>query len=245
MLELDGTPVRLYLFQLSTTTLPTPNGPISMSSGCYLVQTSAGQNILIDSGLPPDYQRPAGAPPPEHETNVLGHLSDIGLSPANIHTIICTHFDIDHVGYHPSFPGAEFVAQREHYDLARAGHPRFAASRPYWDDPNLRYRFVDGDVELLPGLTLLMTPGHAPAHQSVLLRLPDTGPVLLAIDAVVMERLFTTERSAWPTDDNLDELRASTRKLLDLVESERVALVIFGHDGNQWQGLKRSPKFYA
>jgi len=244
-MDLQGTPVRLYLFQLSTTTLPTPNGPISMSSGCYLVQTSAGENILIDSGLPPNYSRPAGAPPPEQEKSVLEHLSDLGLAPAGIHTVICTHFDIDHVGYHPSFANAQFVVQREHYELARAGHPRFAAARPYWDDPKLRYRFVDGDVDLLPGLTLLKTPGHAPAHQSVLLRLPETGSVLLAIDAVGMERLFTSDRVAWPTDDNVEELRASTRRLLDLVERERVTLVVFGHDGNQWRTLKRSPEYYA
>jgi N-acyl homoserine lactone hydrolase len=49
---------------------------------------------------------------------------------------------------------------------------------------------VDGDTELLPGLTLLETSGHTPGHQSVLVRLPQTGPVLLAIDAVVMERFF-------------------------------------------------------
>jgi N-acyl homoserine lactone hydrolase len=40
-------------------------------------------------------------------------------------------------------------------------------------------------------------------------------------------------------------LRASTQKLLDLVEREQVALVIFGHDGQQWQALRKAPDFYA
>jgi hypothetical protein len=35
-------------------------------------------------------------------------------------------------------------------------------------------------------------------------------------------------------------LLASTRKLLDLVEREQVKLVIFGHDGQQWQTLKKA-----
>ena len=43
---------------------------------------------------------------------------------------------------------------------------------------------VDGDTELLPGVTLIETSGHAPGHQSVLVRLPKTGAVLLVIDAV-------------------------------------------------------------
>jgi hypothetical protein len=39
-------------------------------------------------------------------------------------------------------------------------------------------------------------------------------------------------------------LPASTRKLLDLVAREQVALVIFGHDGEQWQRLKLAPDDY-
>ncbi len=75
------------------------------------------------------------------------------------------------------------------------------------------------------------------------MRLPQTGPVLLAIDAVVLQRLFTTDRKAWPLE-NEEQLRASTRKLLDLVEREHVALVIFGHDGQQWQTLKKALAYY-
>ena len=39
-------------------------------------------------------------------------------------------------------------------------------------------------------------------------------------------------------------IRASTNKLLDLVEREKVGLVIFGHDVEQWAGLKKLPEFY-
>jgi len=215
-----------------------------MSSGCYLVQTSDGKNILIDSGLPADYTPPPGTPPSENEKNVLEHLANLGLHPDDIDLLICTHFDVDHAGYHDAFPKAELIVQRQHYELARGGHPRFAPARPHWDHPALRYRLIDGDTELLPGLTLLETSGHALGHQSVLLRLPQTGPVLLAIDAVVLQRLFTPNRRAWPTDDNEEQLCASTQKLLDLVEREHVALVVFGHDGEQWQSLKKAPDYY-
>jgi N-acyl homoserine lactone hydrolase len=60
----------------------------------------------------------------------------------------------------------------------------------------------------------------------------------------MMQRLFTMERKAWPKDDNEEQLLASTRKLLDLVERENVKLVVFGHDGQQWQGLKKAPEYY-
>jgi N-acyl homoserine lactone hydrolase len=231
--------------QLSTTTIPLPTGQaLFMSNGCYLLQTSAHQNILIDSGLPADYTPPPGTPPAEQQKTVLEHLADLGLRPDDISLVICSHFDVDHAGYHDAFPNAEFIVQRTHYTLARTGHARFAGARAHWDQPSLRYRLIEGDTELLPGLTLLETSGHAPGHQSVLLHLPRTGPVLLAIDAVVLERLFTMKRRAWPTDDNEKALRASTQKLLDLITREHVALVIFGHDGQQWQSLKKAPDFY-
>jgi N-acyl homoserine lactone hydrolase len=237
-------PNRLYLLELSASTVPIGAGrTLEMVLGCYLVQTGDGRQILVDSGMAAD-TRPPGLPPARNEKNVIEHLADLGLHPEDIDMLIATHFDVDHAGYHDAFRGAEFIVQREHYELARNGHPRFTAARAHWDNPALRYRLVEGDVEIVPGLTLLKTSGHAPGHQSVLVRLPKSGAVLLAIDAVMMQHLFTADRKAWPKDDNEENLRASTRKLLDLKEREQVALVVFGHDGRQWLTLKRAPEYY-
>jgi N-acyl homoserine lactone hydrolase len=175
---------------------------------------------------------------------VIEHLAALALAPTDIETVICTHFDVDHAGYHDCFAHCEFVVQREHYEFARKGHPRFEPARHHWDRPTLRYTLLDGDTDLLPGFSLLETSGHAPGHQSVLVRLPNTGAVLLAIDAVVMERLFTPERRAWPTDYDEAKLIASTRKLIGIAEKEKASLVVFGHDGKQWQALKKAPEFY-
>ena len=236
-------PRKLFLFHLSTTAIPLPGGQtLEMSSGCYLVETTDPKRILIDSGMAPD--APPSPAPPSNEKNVLEHLADLNLRPRDIDILVCTHFDVDHAGYHDAFTNAEFIVQREHYTLARNGHPRFAAARTHWDHPTLRYRLIDGDAELLPGISLLETSGHAPGHQSVLVRLPHAGPVLLAIDAAVMQRTFTVDRKAWPKDDNEQQLRASTKKLLDLVEREQIKLVVFHHDGQQWKSLKKSPEYY-
>ncbi len=237
-------PQKLYLMQLSTSTVRGASRTLEMVCGCYLVETHDGKHILIDSGLPADVPLPPGTPPAENGKNVIEHLADLGLHPDDIDILICTHFDVDHAGYHDAFTKAELIVQREHYALARSGHPRFAAARAHWDHPALRYRLIDGDTELLPGLILLETSGHTPGHQSVLLRLPQTGAVLLTIDAVMLQFAFTPDRAAWPADDNEEQLRASTRKLLDLVEREHVALVIFGHDGQQWKTLRKAPAYY-
>jgi N-acyl homoserine lactone hydrolase len=77
-----------------------------------------------------------------------------------------------------------------------------------------------------------------------LVQLPETGPVLLTIDAVVLERMFSPDRRATPVDDNEEQLRTSTSTLLDVATREQVALVIFGHDGDRWQTLEKSPIAY-
>jgi N-acyl homoserine lactone hydrolase len=238
------TPRKLYLMQLSAMTVPLGDGQtIEMSMGCYLIETTDNGRILIDSGIAAD-ARPANAPPARFETNVIEQLASLDLRPADIDTVICTHFDVDHAGYHDHFTEAEFVVQRSHYELARGGYPRLARARDHWDHPSLRYRLIDGDIELIPGLELIETSGHVTGHQSVLVRLPRTGSVLLAIDAVIMERLFTPERKLSPYDEDETQLIASTRKLLEIAERKNAAVVVFGHDGLQWESLKKAPEFY-
>jgi N-acyl homoserine lactone hydrolase len=76
-------------------------------------------------------------------------------------------------------------------------------------------------------------------------RLPHSGNILLAIDAVMMQSQFTPDRKPGPRDDDAEKTRASTLKLLEIVKNENIALTVFGHDGTQWPHLKRSPDCYT
>jgi N-acyl homoserine lactone hydrolase len=214
---------------------------------CYLIQTGDGKNILIDSGLPLNMQ-----PPPdmaaqfkiEHGRNVIEQLASIGVQPADIDILISTHYDADHAGNNAAFPNARIIAQRQQHEVASSGHPRFALVRSQWEQPISRYQLLEGDTELLPGLELIETSGHAPGHQSVLVHLPNTGPVLLAIDAVAVQEHFTHDRPGGPMDADADGAIASTRKLIDLAEKKHASLIIFGHDSLQWSTLKLLPDYY-
>ena len=79
---------------------------------------------------------------------------------------------------------------------------------------------------------------------SVLVRLPETGPVLLTADAVAIQDNFKPDRQIGPLDLDGEKTIASTCKLLVLAQREHVTLTIFGHDGQQWRTLKMSPKYY-
>ncbi|MEO1102836.1 MAG: MBL fold metallo-hydrolase, partial [Pseudomonadota bacterium] len=184
------------------------------------------------------------------EDTVGARLASIGLATSDIDILVCSHLDDDHSGNHDLFTNAELVVQREHYELAKSGHPRFAANRNAWDHPALRYRLIDGDVELVPGVELLETSGHVPGHQSVLVRLPRTGPVLLAVDAVMDQSMANADtRQMWVTDwvqspQDEAQVRESTRKVAEVAARERAAFVFYGHDTQQWAELRHAPAYY-
>jgi len=231
-------PVRLYLIQVAA--LPPTGVPVV----CYLIQTGDGKNILIDSGLPPNLPPMPDRPAPIMSKNVIEQLAQIGLQPTDIQLFIGTHFDGDHAGNNDLFPNAEFIVQHAHYDAALTS-PRLARSRAHWDHPAVHYRFVDGDTTLVPGVELIETSGHVTGHQSVLVRLPDTGSVLLTIDAVLEQSRFVPDVQAGSLDEDETALRNSTRKLIDLAAKEHAALVVFGHDPEQWKTLRKLPEFYS
>lgn len=227
---------RLYFILV----IPDPEWPV----GCYLAQTNDGKNVLIDSGLPRENEE-ADDQPPMWGKNVVEQLAEIGLGPEDIDTVVCTHYDRDHIGYHSKFTNAEFVVQRKHHEAALHGLERFARSRVHWDLSGRKYRLIDGDVELFPGLQVVETSGHVPGHQSVLIHLPQTGAVLLAIDAVTRKEFWREDRKTGPKDMDRDGTIASTRKLMDLAEREKVTLVVCGHDSDGWKALKKLPEYYG
>jgi len=92
--------------------------------------------------------------------------------------VVNTHLHFDHCGGNRLFPDIPIYVQRAECD---------AVSEPdYLVDwvhvPGLRYELVDGDVELLPGVSSLFTPGHSPGHQAVVVETSE-GRVVLGGDA--------------------------------------------------------------
>lgn len=214
-----------------------------------LIVTDDGTTVLVDTGMPARYVgKPALIPHKlnqmtaimEQQHTAIAQLAVLGLRPPDIQYVVATHFDWDHAGANAEFPQATFLVQQSHLDAARADPERFWPE--LWDVPGLRYVAVDGDAEPVPGIRLLATGGHVPGHQSVVVRLPQTGLVVLAVDAVKDQHQL--DAGIWEGPD-VEQSRRSGERLATLAgQAGQHGLLIFGHDAAQWASLRHAPQWY-
>lgn len=139
-----------------------------------------GQNILIETGM---WDR-GGEKFDEmyaierDETTFRG-LGELGLEPDDIHYVINTHLHFDHCGRNtnligePTFPNARYIVQRQELHDATHTHERSRASYvPETFVPIMEadlFDVVEGETEIVPGVTVLPLPGHNLGQQGVVL----------------------------------------------------------------------------
>lgn len=118
-------------------------------------------------------------------------LREIGLNPTDVKIVILTHLHYDHCGNNRLFPNAYFIVQREELRYALTPNPGQEAvfhSPLIGEKPGFlghRLKIIDGDEKIIPGISVIFTPGHTPGSQSVLV---DTleGIYCIAGDAVCL-----------------------------------------------------------
>ena len=214
----------------------------------YLIVTAAGEKVLIDSGFP---EAAIGVAHPfdlvvRPEHMVTHHLAQLNLTPADIDIVVSSHFDLDHACANHHFPDARHLVQRSHYEFATGPNGgRFDIYRDYWQRPEFSYELIDGDYDLAAGIRLIETSGHVPGHQSVMVDLPQTGRVFLAIDAIVATDQLNPE-TYQPNEADMDPVASAERQahLRRFIEQEQVDLTLCGHDAKQWATLKKAPGYY-
>jgi glyoxylase-like metal-dependent hydrolase (beta-lactamase superfamily II) len=164
---------------------------IALGLRCLLVETP-DQLVLVETGLGNKENEkfrdiygvenaPADA---DHADRLHELIARAGFSREEVGLVIDTHLHFDHAGGNTfrdadgevrlSFPNARYVVQRGEWEWAHWANERTSASYlPDNYDPLMaagRLDLVEGDVEIVPGISVHRTPGHCPHHQSVLLR---------------------------------------------------------------------------
>src|ERR1700737_997703 len=211
---------------------------------CYLIKHSQGW-FLWDPGISDaGAAMPDGLVPADPKA-VLWHrpkplaaqLDQLGVKPSDIKAMAVSHTHPDHIGNVEMFPTAMLYMQKAEYDWPGANNePRFKPGHPVTTLEGDRDVFGDGS------LTILSTPGHTPGHQSLLVKLPKTGAIVLSGDAVHFKSNWDNRRVP-AINFNQDQTLASMQKISDTLTKEKAQLWI-NHDKVQRDGLKMSPEFY-
>lgn len=165
---------------------------IPLGLRCLLVETP-GELVLIETGIGNkesekfrdiygvDVEPAPGSGDPDR---LQSAIRAAGFVPDDVTVVIDTHLHFDHAGGNTfrdpdgalriSFPRARYFVQRGEWDYAHGANERTRAS--YFDDNYQPLHeagvltLQEGDGEVVPGISVFLTPGHTPHHQSVLVR---------------------------------------------------------------------------
>lgn len=197
------------------------------------VMKNEERTILLDIGFDHEHAKARGRTIVRHPVEGLAAM---GVDAAEIETIILSHMHYDHAGTVSSFPKAEFILQEEEMHYCTGRDMGYAACRMPFDVDNVtdivranfaeRVRFVKGDKEIAPGVSVHLVGGHSRGLQVVRVETP-VGPMVLASDATHYYDNITL-RNPFPIVADLGDMCAAYDRLFELgAPPERV---IPGHD---------------
>ena len=171
-------------------------------------------------------------------------LHAAGISLDDVAAVALSHLHNDHVGGLRHFAGrAPVHAQRAEVEYGLAGHPDPETNgifRVDFDDPAIDWRLGDGDCEIAPGVTAVLTAGHTPGHQSFVVDLDESvggGGLVLAFDAADLTENIDGELAVGGRINAEPEVTIEAIRRLKRIAAAKGYPVIPGHDPVAWPAL--------
>jgi N-acyl homoserine lactone hydrolase len=129
----------------------------------------ADKNIIVDTGITGEGVRHYRTYPCTDVNSFEGALAKVGLTPEKIDIVIQTHLHYDHCFNTAKCVNARVIVQES--ELKYAYSPHTLHSHTYFPElfKNSRLVPVEGDAEIVEGISVLHTPGHSPGGQSVVI----------------------------------------------------------------------------
>ena len=223
--------------------------PRTFSDNCYLIRHGADW-MLWDSGLSDALldktaNGPRGMQMSRSKT-LVGQLADLGVSPDQITVLAFSHSHQDHIGNANLFTHATVYVQSKEYAAMYGATPEKFGFAPavYSSLKANTIKQIDGDYDVFGdgSVELLFTPGHTPGHQSLLVRLPHTGAVILSGDVAHFQENFDLRRAPGFNYD-AEQSKQSMDKIAAVMQKEHAQLWI-NHDAQQSATIRHSPEFY-
>jgi glyoxylase-like metal-dependent hydrolase (beta-lactamase superfamily II) len=252
-------PLRLYVLYCGEAQIPdispwspgfNEGKPMTFSDNCYLIR-HGNDWMLWDSGFAdslaatPEGQLGNRGMRMRRTKTLASQLAEIGVAPEQIKHLAFSHTHADHVGNANLFTAATLYMQQAEYDAAFGAEPAKYGFNPALYD-KLRTSAVvklNGDKDIFGDgrVTILSTPGHTPGHQSLLLRLPKAGAVVLSGDLAHFGENFE-QRRVPGFNFSKEQSLASIDRVAAMLKAERAQLWI-NHDSAQNATIPHAPQF--
>ena len=233
------TPAEVTLTRLQCGTNPAPatidgffsdtwafNGlKVQTTFSCYLIKH--GDDYMIwDTG------NAVGNTPTAPKTSLVDLLAQLKVTPAQVKFVGISHYHGDHTGQVSAFPQSTLLIGKGDWDVLNAPKTPAVNSAPFthWIDGGGKVEPLAGDRDVFGDGTVMVLnmPGHTPGHHSLLVKLKQTGNVLITGDlAHFRENYETNGIPSFNTD------RAASLASLDRfkrIATNLKATVIIQHD---------------
>ncbi len=209
--------------------------------------------ILWDTSCPADWETRWAVAGNQEYFPYDGHTEDqlfankldsLGLGLDAIDVLIMSHLHGDHAGNlrEVAGAGAKVYVSKDEFDGAFGfDGPSFGAHIKS-DYEGVEFETFSGDLEFVPGVKILQSPGHTWGTCSLQVDLPKSGTMLFTSDAVYCSQNWDPPgyQSAVIWDSRANE--ASVERL-KRVASQNDAFLLFGHDVAQMDALRKSGRW--
>jgi len=153
---------------------------VLLAMNCLLIR-AAGKTILVETGAGDKWdEKHRQIYSFEGSPRLPGQLAAQGVKPEDVDIVINTHLHFDHCGWNtrivdgkarPMFPNARYVVQKKDFEHAMKPTERDRASFVLENyapvEEAKQWSFIEGEKEIVPGVSVFPVPGHTPAMQCV------------------------------------------------------------------------------
>ena len=213
-----------------------PDESFEMDYDFWLVR-SADRTVVVDCGF--------GAGPGARRgrkmlVDPVEALAGLGVDAAAVDQLVVTHAHYDHIGNVHRFPNAEIVIARREYEFWTGPYARrFQLAQPT-EPAELaclaeagaqgRLRFVDGALDLAPGIELVVVGGHTPGQMVARVAAGADATVVLAADAMHFYEELERDRPFFIVADLPDMYRGFD--VLREMGEDPGSVLVAGHDAD-------------
>ena len=226
--------------------------PMTLSCNAYLIRHRE-QWLLWDTGTSDDVISEGGGRIIAHGIRgivvrtLASQLELLHVAPDEVAAIAFSHAHYDHVGNSRLFRKAEWIVQKAEHEAMFGPNPERFGYLPelYAAMKENETRVVEGDHDLFGdgAVRMIFTPGHTLGHCSLLVRLPETGPVLLSGDVAHNRDNLAHHRV--PSFNADKRASVASMERVDALLRDEEASIWVNHDTTQSATLPHAPVWLA